>query len=95
MEVNILYKLKRENFQGNSGAVAGVIAKGAVVSLSVYGSMTRPSSLADMVNIAAGATLDEAGSYTFEILPQYVYFNGTADSIELVNYGIAETLGAF
>lgn len=95
MEANVLYRIKRKNFQGNSGPEAGVIFKGASVSLVPYGSETQPTLLADMVDISNGTTFDAAGAYYFGILPQFVCFYGTADSIELINYDVVETLVTF
>jgi hypothetical protein len=95
MEANICYKVKRQNYQGNSGAIAGIIIKGAGISIDVLGSETRPALITDMVDIAGGTTLTDTGAHTFEILPQYIYFDGTADSIELINYEVVETLGSF
>lgn len=95
MEANVCYKIKRQNYQGNSGPEAGVILKGETVSLTAYGSQSRPTAIADMVDIANSTTFDAEGAYTFSILPQYVCFYGTATSIELVNYEVVESLGSF
>lgn len=95
MEANVLYRIRRKNYQGNTGPNEGVIIKGASVSIVVYGSQTLPTLLTDMVDIAAGTTFDAAGAYPFAILPQYICFYGTADSIELINYEIVETLVTF
>ena len=95
MEANVLYKIKRQNYQGNSGPEAGVIIKGDTVSITAYGSQTLPELLTDMVDIANGTLFESAGAQYFGILPKYVCFYGTADSIELINYEVIETLVTF
>ena len=90
MQVDILYRTKR----GNQDHSAAVLVKGATASIQVYGSQSIPTSLADMVDLSDGATTINEGAWPFIILPEYVYFTGTADSIEQVGFNV-EDLGAF
>ena len=92
MVVSKLYKIKRSNYQGNTGPAAGIIVKGAGADVQILGSNTLPAAQANMVDIA-GEQLTPAGSFTFAILPEYIYFVGTADSIELIGYEEVDELG--
>lgn len=95
MKANKLYRIVRHNFRGNTGPEAGVIIKGDTVSINVYGSHTLPETIDDMVDIANNTLFEAAGAYNFSILPNYVCFYGTADSIEVVNYDESEELATF
>ena len=89
-----LYKIKRTNFQGNTGAPGSLLIHGAGVSIQVLGSKDTPSALADMVDITNGTLLVGEGAYSFTTLPEYVYFVGTADKIDLLDYAEQAELGA-
>jgi len=93
MLVQHIYRIKRENHQGNTGPQAGIILKGATVSVNVFGSQTEPTDLTGMVDIAAGETFVLAGAYSFVILPEWVAFIGEADSVELVGYNMVHDYG--
>lgn len=93
MEANKLFKLRRPNYQGNTGSTGGLILKGTV-NATILGSQARPTALNQMVDITENGAITEAGAYAFQILPDYIYVNGTATTVEIVNY-IAEDLGAF
>jgi len=82
MVVNNLYKLKR----GNQTQAVGLIVKGATASLQILGSQTLPLALADLEDCTDGITLDK-GTWSFLMLPEYVYFTGTADRIDLLGMG--------
>lgn len=79
MDVSKLYRLKR----GNQSQEVGLIVKGALASFKCWGSQSKPESTDDMVDCTDGILLTE-GSWTFDMLPEYVYFEGTADSIEII-----------
>ena len=94
MEANKLFKVRRANYQGNTGSTGGLILKGTV-NATILGSQIRPMALNQMVDLTEeGVAITKAGAYAFQILPDYIYINGTATSVEIVNY-IAEDLGAF
>jgi hypothetical protein len=93
MEVNKLYKVKRTNFQGNTGAQGSLLIHGAGVSIQVLGSKSLPSALADMVDIMNGTLLEGEGAYAFTTFPEYLYFVGTADKIDLIDYDEVDELG--
>ena len=79
MEANTLYKLTR----GNQNQTVGLIIKGATANIQVYGSQSIPLQLSDMEDATDAVVLDN-GSWAFSMLPEYVYFLGTADSIEML-----------
>lgn len=93
MEVDKLYKVKPQNYRGNTDPTAIIILKGAVVSVGVLGRQALPAAQSDMVNLLDAATIDAEGAYYFELLPRYICFTGTVDDIELVNYDV-ELIGA-
>ena len=82
MEVGVLYRLTR----GNQNQSVGLIIKGATASVQVFGSQSKPTSLSDMEDCTDSIILD-SGTWTFYMLPEYIYFDGTADSIELLGMG--------
>lgn len=79
MDTGTLYKLNR----GNQNQTIGLIIKGATASVQVFGSQSKPTSLSDMEDMA-GRVL-ESGAWTFRMLPEHIYLEGTADSIDIVN----------
>lgn len=81
LEANKLYRVKR----GQEEKEVGFILKG-VVSVDVLGSGSRPTALADLVNLTDGTLLTAPGAYAFLMLPEYIYLNGSADSIDPVNF---------
>ena len=93
METGKLYRLSRPNYQGNTGAIGGLILKGAVVNVLVYGSQTKPTALTGMVDITEDGSIAAAGAYSFSLFPEYIAITGDVTWIELVNYD-AEDLGA-
>jgi len=90
MEVDKLYKIQPQNYRGNTDPSAVLLLKGGTVSIGVLGRQTLPAAQADMINILNGDNIELEGAYSFELLPRYICFTGTADSIELVNYDIEE-----
>ena len=92
LEAGNLYRLKRQNYQGNTGNYGGLILKGDTVSVTILGSQTKPDFTEDMVDITEDGTIAAAGAYAFILFPEYITISGTVDSIELVNY-VAEDLG--
>lgn len=84
MVTDELYKLNR----GNQDQSVGVIIKGLNASINVLGSNSKPKALADLED-CAGEVL-ERGCHTFTMLPEYVYFVGSADSIEILGMSITE-----
>jgi len=85
MEVDKVYRLKR----GNQAQTVGLIIKGETASVQVLGSQAKPSQLTDMEDCTDGAVLDN-GSWSFSMLPEYVYFSGTADSIEIIGMSVED-----
>ena len=79
MVVSKLYRLGR----GNQTQKVGLIVKGAAASVQVLGSQAKPSVITDMEDCTDSILLTN-GTWAFEMLPEYVYFEGTADSIEIV-----------
>jgi len=94
MEANKLYRVQRQNYQGNTGRQGGLILKGETVNVTILGSQTLPAAITDMVDITEDGAITAAGAYAFQILPNYLYVNGTVTSVEIVNY-VTEDLGAF
>ena len=85
MEVGKLYIVNR----GNQNQSVGLIIKGGTSSVQVFGSQAKPSSLSDMVDLTDSETLGE-GSHSFTMLPKFVYFTGTTDSIEPITANLVE-----
>jgi len=92
MEVNKLYKVKPQNYRGNTDPSAVILLKGTV-SIGLIGRQALPAAQADMINLLNGDAIEVAGAYSFELLTRYICFTGSADGIELINYDI-EDLGA-
>lgn len=92
MEADIVYRLKRKNYQGNTGPTAAIILKGETVDVQVLGSEEYPGGIDALVDLTGQGSIAEAGAYSFWILPEYIYITGTVDAIEIVNYE-AEPLG--
>jgi len=96
LTVGNTYKIKRQNYGGNTGSVGALIFKGDSISVNVFGSQVKPSYQDEMVNLkdllypTRGAIIAAAGIFSFLILPDYIRIAGTVESIELVNY-VAET----
>jgi len=93
MQTGKLYRVKRVNYQGNTGNYAGLILKGETVNVVVRGSQSKPSALTDMVLLTEEAAITSAGAYPFILLPEYVALTGTVTAIEIVNMEVEE-LGA-
>lgn len=93
MEVDKLYRIKPQDYRGNTDPSAILLLKGNTVSIGFLGRQALPTEQADMVNLLNGDAIEAEGAYSFELLPRYICFTGTADSIELINYDI-EDLGA-
>jgi hypothetical protein len=89
MEVNKLYKIQPQNYRGNTDPSAIILLKGTV-SIGLLGRQALPAAQTDMINLLDVATLDAEGAYSFELLPRYICFTGSATSIELINYDIEE-----
>lgn len=85
MVPGILYKTSR----GNQDKSVGLIVKGATASIQVLGSQSNPDNTSDMVDCTDAELLDE-GTWTFSMFPEYIYFLGTADSIEIIGMSIKE-----
>lgn len=79
MEVAKLYRLNR----GNQNQNVALVVKGEDASVQVYGSQSRPTQLSDMEDCTDSVILDN-GFWPFSMLPEYVYFTGAADSIEIL-----------
>jgi len=90
MEVNKLYKIQPQNYRGNTDPSAILLLKGAVVSIGLLGRQALPAAQADMINLLNGDAIEAEGAYSFELLPRYICFTGSADSIEISNYTIEE-----
>lgn len=86
MEVDRLYKTRR----GNQDATVALIVKGSTASVQLFVSAGLPEALTDMVDGTDNQTLTE-GTWPFYIFPQYIYFTGTADDIEIVGMGFEDT----
>ena len=80
MKVSNLYRIKR----GNQNQTIGLIVNGSSASIQILGSSAKPTALSEMVDLTDSETLSE-GSYSFSMLPEYVYFSGTADRVDIVN----------
>lgn len=93
MEVNKLYKLTVQDYRGNTDTTAVLLLKGITSDVGVLGRQALPSSQAEMIDLLNGDGIAADGAYTFDLLPRYVCFTGTVDSIELVGYAI-ELIGA-
>jgi len=90
MEVDKLYKVQPQNYRGNTDPSAVLLLKGNSVSIGVLGRQALPAAQADMISLLAGDAIEAEGAYSFELLPRYICFTGSADSIELINYDIEE-----
>jgi hypothetical protein len=88
MEVDKLYRIKTQDYRGNTDPSAILLLKGNTVSIGFLGRQALPATKADMINLLNADTIKAEGAYSFELLPRYICFTGTADSIELVNYEI-------
>jgi hypothetical protein len=85
MEVSKLYKSNR----GLQTQTVGFIVKGATASVQILGSDSMPATEADLVDLTDAQLLDQ-GSWTFAMVPQYIYFIGTADWIGSVGMNFVE-----
>lgn len=78
-----IYELSVSTTLAQSRTIA-LLVKGGSVNLDIVGSKELPTSLADMHTIAPeDAPFTEAGWLSFLMLPRYISFVGTADSVEL------------
>lgn len=89
MDTGKLYRVNR----GNASEAAGLLIRGAAVDVQILGSQLKPTATGDMVDLTVDGSITEKGAYSFTMLPEYLYFLGTADSVEIVNYS-AKDLGA-
>lgn len=87
MEVEKVYQLNR----GNQNQLVGLIIKGATASVQVFGSQSPPAALADMEDCTDSVVMDN-GTWTFAMLPEYIYFTGTADDIQILGMGAPKEL---
>jgi len=86
MEVNKLYKVEPFSTRGNTHKKCGLLLGGNAVDITIYGSKTRPGAIADMVDLTNSEAFVAEGAYVLSALTPFVYFDGTADVIELINY---------
>jgi hypothetical protein len=98
IEIGSAYRIERENYGGNTGGAGALIVSGDTVNITVIGSKKRPSYDIDMVDLIEGSSFTNspivlAGMYSFLMLPEYIQVDGTADSVELINYVAVEDLG--
>lgn len=84
-----LYKIKRSDLGSNTNPTGAIILKGESVSATIGGSQTKPTALANIVDLGKG-TITSAGISYFSIIPDYIYVAGTVTSIELVGYVAVE-----
>lgn len=90
--VNTLYRVKNSQVKTVLDSIP-VRLEGATVSIDILGSLTKPSTLADMTTIGpydGNALIEEAGWHDFNSLPYYIAFVGTADIIEVDNVMMKE-----
>jgi len=92
MEVNKLYKVSPFDKRGNTHRKCGLLLAGNTVDITIYGSKTRPEAPEDMIDLTNAEAFDAEGAYVLSGLPSFVYFTGTADVIELINYIIISEL---
>jgi len=88
MEVNKLYKVEPLNRRGNTNKKLGLLLGGGSVSITIYGKNTRPDYVNEMVDLTNSDPFIAEGAYVLSMLPQFVYFSGTADVVELINYSV-------
>lgn len=86
MEANKLYKVEPLNYRGNTQRKCGLLLKGNTINITIYGSKTRPENLSEMVDLTNADPFISEGSYVLSMLPPFVYFDGTADIVELIGY---------
>lgn len=87
MNTGVLYKLNR----GNQNQTVGVIVSGVAATINILGSSIRPTSIDDLIDCAGGKILTE-GAHTFSMLPEYIYFTGSASRIDIVGMGYEDSL---
>lgn len=91
MDVNTVYKVEPLNNRGNTKRKCGLLLKGNSVNVRIYGLKSKPQSVSDLVDLTNNDPFIAEGAYLLTMLPTYIYFTGTADVIELINYTIVAT----
>lgn len=90
MVVDKLYKIAVQDYRGNTDPTAVLLLKGITSDVGVLGRQIQPASKAVMIDLLNGDGIVADGAYTFDLLPKYICFTGTVDTIELVGYSIDE-----
>lgn len=86
MEVSKLYKVGPLDLRRNNNKKCGLLLGGNTVNITIYGKKTRPENLSQMVDLTNAEPFVIEGAFVLSALPQFIYFDGTADIIELINY---------
>ena len=90
-DVDILYEVKNEKDKRVSSTIPIRIISAAAPSITVYGSEELPADVADMKDLAsADSPFIVADWYSFNSVPRYIAFVGTADAIEVSNIELIE-----
>ena len=102
MKADTLYKVERLNYAGNTGSTGALLLYGDSIRVNILGSQILPDSSNAMVNIYRlilpaqdTSMIDTCGAYSFQILPNFIYFNGAVDSVEIVGYRVLQNYGFF
>lgn len=95
-----LYRIERLNYAGNTGSTGALLLHGDSVRINLMGSHVLTDSISHMTNIYSlitpapdSVSILAPGAYAAQILPKYLLYVGSADSIEIVGYRILETVG--
>jgi len=79
----------REPQLGKIGDKVGIRLIGDTVSITIYGSESKPDELADMADIAPDSSpFTSEGFLNFDLLPKYIAFDGTVTGIEVSNVAL-------
>ncbi|HSH52893.1 MAG TPA: hypothetical protein VK982_14300, partial [Bacteroidales bacterium] len=85
-----LYEVEESSVRKIGGTIP-IRFIGETVSITVYGSEQRPSSLSDMADISVDISpITSAGWQNFDALPRYIAFDGTVTDIEVSNLRLDE-----
>lgn len=90
--VNKLYKTRKSGTNTTGPKTAVRLEHATALSLTIYGSVSKPTGLSDMLKLDTSMPFNANDWYYLEGLPPYIAFAGTVDLIE-VSYAALEEIG--
>lgn len=89
-EVDKLYQIKEIEVQRKAGSTIPMIIKGTSPSITIYGSESKPTAIADMVDLTPDVSPITDNLVVLDSLFRYIAFVGTTDGIEFNNIALTE-----